>query len=417
MNESKIKKISFTGDILCDFPEYKYIKENKLNFDILFKEIRLKEKDEILVGNLETPICDELPYTFEPFSFNSPYSFLKEVKKSGFDILSVSNNHCLDRGHFGAIKTIKNIKSLEIEPIGIYFPKDKNYNIIEINGKKIAFISYTYGTNYSHNHCFLNRNKLNINILKTPLLEDNRKYNFLEYYLYNIKSYFKYTKIYLTLKGLKNYLFSKNTSNLNLGKSYIIDDLNNKEWKIDISEINKLKKTVSEAKKESDNIIFLLHSGGQFNKEVGTFTKEIVDILTKLPIDIVIGNHPHVVQKFEIVNDKPVFYSLGNFLFSPNSEYVNFKYKPQYSIKVNTYWDNAEIAKINIEILKVVELDKNHAQIVNTFEYIDNCDMNERIKLKEDCNFILNTVFNTENKKYINKLEKEYNVWEKKCQD
>ena len=50
-------------------------------------------------------------------------------------------------------------------------------------------------------------------------------------------------------------------------------------------------------------------------------------------------------------------------------------------------------------------------------EYIDNCDMNERIKLKEDCNFILNTVFNTENKKYINKLEKEYNVWEKKCQD
>ena len=104
-------------------------------------------------------------------------------------------------------------------------------------------------------------------------------------------------------------------------------------------------------------------------------------------------------------------------MFSPNSEYVNFKYKPQYSIKVNTYWDNAEIAKINIEILKVVELDKNHAQIVNTFEYIDNCDMNERIKLKEDCNFILNTVFNTENKKYINKLEKEYNVWEKKCQD
>jgi len=31
--------------------------------------------------------------------------------------------------------------------------------------------------------------------------------------------------------------------------------------------------------------------------------------------DLVIGHHPHVVQSFEIYNGKPIFYSLGNFVF------------------------------------------------------------------------------------------------------
>ena len=32
--------------------------------------------------------------------------------------------------------------------------------------------------------------------------------------------------------------------------------------------------------------------------------------------DAVIGNHPHVIRGAEIISDRPVFYSLGNFFFS-----------------------------------------------------------------------------------------------------
>jgi len=31
--------------------------------------------------------------------------------------------------------------------------------------------------------------------------------------------------------------------------------------------------------------------------------------------DIVIGSHPHVVEPIEIYQNKPIFYSLGNFIF------------------------------------------------------------------------------------------------------
>ena len=34
--------------------------------------------------------------------------------------------------------------------------------------------------------------------------------------------------------------------------------------------------------------------------------------------DIVHGHHPHILQSTEIYKNKPIFYSLGNFIFDQN---------------------------------------------------------------------------------------------------
>ena len=34
--------------------------------------------------------------------------------------------------------------------------------------------------------------------------------------------------------------------------------------------------------------------------------------------DTIHGHHPHVLQQKEIYNDKPIYYSLGNFIFDQN---------------------------------------------------------------------------------------------------
>ena len=70
-------KISFTGDILCDLPELKYLKKNKMNYSEIFYKYDVKDDSDFLVGNLETPICSILPYTFEPYSFNTPLDLQK----------------------------------------------------------------------------------------------------------------------------------------------------------------------------------------------------------------------------------------------------------------------------------------------------------------------------------------------------
>ena len=34
--------------------------------------------------------------------------------------------------------------------------------------------------------------------------------------------------------------------------------------------------------------------------------------------DVIIGAHPHVLQGIEFIDEKPVFYSLGNYIFNSN---------------------------------------------------------------------------------------------------
>jgi len=35
-------------------------------------------------------------------------------------------------------------------------------------------------------------------------------------------------------------------------------------------------------------------------------------------VDVILGHHPHQFQGIEIYKGKPVFYSLGNFIFDQN---------------------------------------------------------------------------------------------------
>lgn len=64
-----------------------------------------------------------------------------------------------------------------------------------------------------------------------------------------------------------------------------------------------------------DYIIAAMHWGGQNTHEVGWRQKEMGRMLIDSGVDLVYGNHPHVLQELEIYNGKPIYYSLGNFLF------------------------------------------------------------------------------------------------------
>lgn len=69
------------------------------------------------------------------------------------------------------------------------------------------------------------------------------------------------------------------------------------------------------AKEQSDYIVVYVHWG--IEKE--NYPKEYQRVLGKQYIDagadIVIGSHPHVLQGIEYYNNKPIVYSLGNFMF------------------------------------------------------------------------------------------------------
>lgn len=111
-------------------------------------------KDEIssadlAMADLETTLAGkEQKYTGYPM-FNSPDELADALKDAGFDVIITSNNHSLDRGAKGALRTLKVLKERGLSTIGTYESEEDRQQILikDINNMKVAFLSYTYGTN------------------------------------------------------------------------------------------------------------------------------------------------------------------------------------------------------------------------------------------------------------------------------
>ena len=117
-------------------PCYDHIRETVSNADIA-------------IANLETTI-GERNYSGYP-SFCAPDSFLYAAKGAGFDVLLFANNHCLDKGKRGALRTLQMLDSLDIKHCGVYRDsidrERRNPLIVNKNNFRIAILNYTYGTN------------------------------------------------------------------------------------------------------------------------------------------------------------------------------------------------------------------------------------------------------------------------------
>jgi poly-gamma-glutamate capsule biosynthesis protein CapA/YwtB (metallophosphatase superfamily) len=104
---------------------------------------------DIAMADLETTLGGkEQKYTGYPM-FNSPDELADALKDAGFDIIVTSNNHSLDRGAKGALRTIHVLKQRGLAPLGTYGSQEEREQILikEVNGITFAFLSYTYGTN------------------------------------------------------------------------------------------------------------------------------------------------------------------------------------------------------------------------------------------------------------------------------
>lgn len=69
------------------------------------------------------------------------------------------------------------------------------------------------------------------------------------------------------------------------------------------------------AQLETDYVIINIHWGNEYQHNFNVYQQEVGRALVEAGADLIIGHHPHVVQGMEIYQGKPIFYSLGNFVF------------------------------------------------------------------------------------------------------
>ncbi|WP_207641627.1 CapA family protein [Syntrophomonas palmitatica] len=124
--------------------------DGSYRFEGFFREVEdlIKEGDYSSTDFEAALAGSETGYTGYPL-FNSPDAIADFLKRAGFDLVITANNHCLDRGYAGGIRTLRVLKQAGLDTLGTYenAESSKKYLIKNIRGVKIAYLAYTYGTN------------------------------------------------------------------------------------------------------------------------------------------------------------------------------------------------------------------------------------------------------------------------------
>lgn len=143
--------MSVIGDIMCHNTQFKDAYSNQsYDFSYVFTDIKdYIQNSDISIGNLETTFAGaESGYGGYP-AFNTPEALAYNLKDLGLDVLVTANNHSLDTGYSGLESTLNFLDSAQISHTGTFTSEESQNTILykEVNGIKIAFLSYTYGTN------------------------------------------------------------------------------------------------------------------------------------------------------------------------------------------------------------------------------------------------------------------------------
>ena len=151
--------------------------------------------------------------------------------------------------------------------------------------------------------------------------------------------------------ALLNYTYGTNGIPLPSDKPYIVNMLDE----------DKVKKDIRQARQNADVVIVFPHWGTENSHTVDEQQKKYVKIFSELGVDIVIGTHPHVLQKVEWVENAEtgkkmlVYYSIGNFI----SHQTNLSQMCGGMAEITVERKSGEIQITNAKLAPVIDFYKH----------------------------------------------------------
>lgn len=94
---------------------------------------------------------------------------------------------------------------------------------------------------------------------------------------------------------------------------------------------------ISEAKKKSDRVIVIVHGGHEHITLPSPRMKKEFRFFVDAGADAVICHHSHCISGYEVYNDAPIFYGIGNFLFDKGQ------------VSISTTWNTGMIVELLID--------------------------------------------------------------------
>lgn len=236
------------------------------NYDNIFKFLSTyASRVDYAIANLEVTLCGpQRGYKGYP-CFNSPDAIVDALKSAGFDMLLTANNHCYDTGHEGFHRTQQVISEKGLLNLGTRQTEEAApFRIQEVNGIKIGMICYTYNTSQDES------GKVALNGIGLSG-EDSK--------LVNSFNYSKLDSFYKKLSG----------------------------------ELTQMKEQGAEV------TMLFIHWGNEYQTYTNSLQDKISQQLCELGVDVIVGNHAHVIQPVRLLTSEAnenrktlCLYSTGN---------------------------------------------------------------------------------------------------------
>ncbi len=383
-----MEKISIIGDIMCE-PELLELakRENGYDFHFAFDPLKgLLEEADYRIGNLEMPLAgEEAVYSDTIATFNAPDEILTALKDIGLDFLQTGNNHALDRGKAGLIRTLEELDKAGFAHSGTYekAPGDRNA-YIKAGDVTIGLVVYTYATNKTGTS------------MPAPDPELYEMINFLR----PQRSASAKPPYPAPYRKAKEYIATLLGRKLNFGEDAMLrkalempiayaDNIRDPEAE---PFLRQMEADIRRAKEKADLVLFLPHTGGQFNTEPGSFSQLVCARALAAGADAVLAAHSHTTQMAFAVSGKACFYSLGNVTMTPDSEYSVMECLPEYGIAAHLYIEKKKIAKTTFSLFKITPFGSSPLAAVPVDTLAETLGGEERAALEADVRSLLTRI-------------------------
>lgn len=248
-------------------------------------------------------------------------AMLGDLARFGFNIYNTANNHTGDYCHGGMLATIKNLRARDM----LFAGTGKNLAeaaapaYLETPKARVALIaacSTIHDADIAGNQGLHTEGRPGLNPLRYK-----KSFHVTKEYFDTLKAVAVETDMNAEedLEIATGYQLPNPEGVLNFGGlAFVLDEKNEAHTEPKQKDLDRILKAVKEAKRQADYALVSLHThefAGKSLENTAEFIETTAHACIDAGADAVLGHGPHILRGIEIYKGKPIFYSLGNFLF------------------------------------------------------------------------------------------------------
>ena len=283
--------------------------------------VRILREADVAVTNLETVLHDYEPYPMAESGgtwMRSDPSMADELVWAGIDMVARANNHTGDYGTLGLELTTRYVEQAGLidAGVGMSLAEAREAKFLETSKARVALISLS--SSFA-NHMRAGRSRddvparpgLNPLRLKTTYVLPRDAYE-------NVRSAADSLGEFTDLDGNPRGTDDDRPGQMDvLGRNFAMGDAPEIRREPNDDDVAEIMAVINNASRLADFTIVTIHShqnGGRReipDKFLPVFARAAIEA----GADVFFGHGPHILQGIEVFKGKPIFYSLGNFIF------------------------------------------------------------------------------------------------------